>query len=461
MNGNGVTRPAGGWLDFGEESLRARIGEEGFEVELERQASGRLTPGCRERVTEKLRGLLGKSRGKGRRQVYCAVGARGVSLRRVKLPAASRDETGKLLRLQIEREFPVAPEELAWGYQTLGNGATSSEAGRRGQELLVAAVKRVVIEEYAELVRECGAQPVMTLGAFARRFLIPGAVGSYALLDIGRTHAELAVVEGGVLKSVRVLRWGGARSGANEGQPAGCAEELSGLAAVVRARWSGQRLYLTGEGARRPEVRSQIEGALGEGGVCEWLDAGKGGSATIAGLEKVWERGESPFVLEMESVRDSESPKVAVWWRWAALCGLAVVGMIVVRYGEGLLMQPRLERRLSEVREYRDRLPAVDGELGFLQYLKTNQAPYMDVLVVLADAAPPGTRIETLSLNRRGELSMRTTLRDPQQVADFRSKLAQSGLFESVALEEQTAAANRQGVNARFAGRWKTLGNTP
>jgi hypothetical protein len=119
-------------------------------------------------------------------------------------------------------------------------------------------------------------------------------------------------------------------------------------------------------------------------------------------------------------------------------------------------MKPRLERRLSEVQAYRESLPEVEGEFGFLQYLKTNQPAYLNTLFVLADAAPPGTRLDSLSMNRRGELAMRAKLRDPQQVAVFRSKLVQSGVFESVALEEQIPDPNQQHVTVRFVGRWGT-----
>ncbi len=68
------------------------------------------------------------------RRAFCAIGARGVSLRRWTLPAASKEELQRLLLLQIEREFPVAPDELAWGYRVVRNGSG------KPQEVIVAAV---------------------------------------------------------------------------------------------------------------------------------------------------------------------------------------------------------------------------------------------------------------------------------------------------------------------------------
>jgi hypothetical protein len=466
MSGTAVHLLPGLWIDFQEGSMRARAGQAVVGIELERQENGQLTAKSRERVVEELRGLLRGSPGKARLQAYAAVGARGVSLRRVKLPGASREETRKLLRLQIEREFPLGPEALAWGYQPLENGALGTENGRRGQEVLVAAVKRAVVEEYTELLRECGAQPLMTVGAFARTHLVPGGKDSFAMLELGRAHAELTIVENGALESVRLLRWpGGAPEGGKERPQADRELVWRGLAEKVRALWSGPKLYLTGEGARLPALRSCLERVLGAGSACEWLDpgTGEGGSATIAGLSKAWARngGVLPLVLESESAPMGERAQTSGRWRWAAVLGLIVLGFVSVRYAEGLVLHGRLAKRLEEVRAYRDTLPKKEGDLAFLQYLKTNQVPYLDAFFALAEAAPAGMRIETLSLNRRGELAMRTTLRDPPQVAEFRSRLVQSGLFESVALEEQTMAANRQGVNARFVGRWKTSGNSP
>lgn len=306
----------------------------------------------------------------------------------------------------------------------------------------------------------------MTLGAFARTHLVPGGEDSFAMLEIGGEHAEFTIVEHGLLESVRVLRWPGGSPEGGTGNPQAARESVwRGLAESVRARWSGSKLYLTGEGARLPALRLGFERVMGSGGTCVWLDAGAGdeGSATIVGLRKVWERsGEVlPLMLELESAPKGESARTSGRWRWAALLGLVVVGLISGRYAEGLVLHGRLTKRLAEVRAYRDTLPKREADLAFLQHLKTNQVPYLDALFALAEAAPAGMRIETLSLNRRGELTMRTTLRDPLQVAEFRSKLVQSGLFDSVALEEQTAAANRQGVNARFVGRWKTSGNSP
>src|SRR5206468_2072812 len=79
----------------------------------------------------------------------------------------------------------------------------------------------------------------------------------------------------------------------------------------------------------------------------------------------------------------------------------------------------------------------------------------LDSLFVMANAAPPGSRIETLSMNRRGDVALRASMRDSQQVGDFRSKLIESGSFSTVVVDEQTPTPDKQKVLVRITGQWK------
>jgi hypothetical protein len=60
-------------------------------------------------------------------------------------------------------------------------------------------------------------------------------------------------------------------------------------------------------------------------------------------------------------------------------------------------------------------------------------------------------------MNRRGEVSLRGSLRDGQQVTDFRAKLMDTGFFERVSVEEQVPTPDRQKVNIRITAQWKTI----
>ena len=92
-----------------------------------------------------LRGFLGQKGRAAGRSAFCAIGARGVSMRRLSLPAASEDELQRVLRLQIESEFPLSPDELAWGSRPIGPPKPPANGGPARQELLVVAVKKEVL----------------------------------------------------------------------------------------------------------------------------------------------------------------------------------------------------------------------------------------------------------------------------------------------------------------------------
>ena len=85
-------------------------------------------------------------------------------------------------------------------------GARNSAAT---QEWLVAALKRDVLQEYTQILAQCGLNPVFTLAAQARTALCPQTDLTCALLDIGRCQSELISVEQGNLTAARILPWGG------------------------------------------------------------------------------------------------------------------------------------------------------------------------------------------------------------------------------------------------------------
>src|SRR5206468_4736543 len=95
---------AGLYMEIGQSSLKVLDGEDGLELSLERQENGRLTALCVERLTLSLRVFLKQLNWRPRPRVFCALGARGVSLRRLTLPSSSKEEIQRLLPLQIERE---------------------------------------------------------------------------------------------------------------------------------------------------------------------------------------------------------------------------------------------------------------------------------------------------------------------------------------------------------------------
>jgi hypothetical protein len=241
-----------------------------------------------------------------------------------------------------------------------------------------------------------------------------------------------------------------------QGKPAAAAP-IESLAGAIRSNWTGTKLYLSGNGAR--DLAARLAGQLG-GVDCEPLavSPGEGCSAATLGLRKLAANGSWPsLTLAVKALNGSPASARPTPRKWAALAVLLLAGVCVWPYAEACLFRPRLARKLSAIKADKGRLAVIDRELGFLQFLKQNQPPYLDALYIFSKAAPPGMRLDSVSMNRHGELSLRGSAKDGQQVADFRSKLIESGFFSTVSVEEQTPTPDRQKVNLRLTAQWKPV----
>jgi len=477
------------YVEIGQSSLKVLNGEGGLDFPLDRQENGRLTRLCREQLTRSLHGFLQRKRWQPRMRALCAIGARGVSLRRLTLPPATNEEFERLLRLQIESEFPLPPDQLAWGYRRvkredgLANGPNSS------QELVVVAVKKEFVVEYSDIFSECGLNPVFTLTAFTRGRIIPQPGGSYAVLDVGHTQSEWMSVENGAPNSLRILPWGRdtvtraieQRLGISRGEAeqlkinldahntpdeetaqkiqSTVEAELNSLAELLQSTGTGQRIYVTGISARELDLAHRLAKCLGDGVACEHLESVSGaGRSALLGVEQPGDKNAEPppLLIQVNEAESGESLMRPAPWKWAALAALLAFSLFSLPYAETFLMKSGLSRRLAALKVEKQRLPEIDRELRFLQYLKDNQPPYLEALAVVANATQPGTRFDSVSMNRRGDLSLRGFMRDSQQVSDFRSKLISSGFFSTVVVEEQSPTPDRQRVNLRISAQFKS-----
>ncbi len=475
------------YLEIGQSSLKALHGNDGLELTLEWQTSGRLTGPCKERVMLGLRDFVQKKNRQSRLGAYCAIGARGVSLRHLTMPATTKEGLSQLLRLQIEREFPLPPDELAWGYHTIKGQQPNPGTGP--QELAVVAVKKEALEEYSEILGACGITPVFTLAALARSYICPPSYGSYAVLDIGRNYSEWVSFENGAPVSLKILPWGGesvtqaireklsiSRDEAEklkinlDKEPVSTGElgqlvqdaiesAIDTLAAALKRNWSGQKIYLSGKSARYKHLAARLAQALGGRAECQRLELppGEGRSAAILGLKKAYEEeGSAPLlILQVKEAKGVVRMARPAPWKWAAMVALLVISVVSFPFAEALLLKPRLAKKLAEINAAKGRLSAIDQEYDFLEYLKLNQPPYLDAAYVMANAAPNGMRIDSLSMNHAGDVSLRGSMMGSQQVADFRSKLIKSGFFSAVTVEEQTPTPDRQKVMVRITAQWK------
>jgi hypothetical protein len=158
--------------------------------------------------------------------------------------------------------------------------------------------------------------------------------------------------------------------------------------------------------------------------------------------------------MELQNGRLAEQSAGSATWKWAAGAIVLLLFSWSLRYAESILRRPRLAAKIAELNAYKEKLPKVERELAFLQFLKTNQAPYLEPIYLMANAAPPGTKFESISITPHGDFALRANMRDAQQVVDFRAKLLVSGFFPNVVVEEQTPSGNPQKTVVRITGQW-------
>ncbi len=439
------------YVEIGPDRLKARRENDGLELPLARQPDGRLTAACKENVVAALGKFLKAKSWQPRVRAVCALGSRGVSLRRLSLPAGTEEEFHRRLLLQIEGEFPLPPDELAWGWQRIGGPQPAGGATAK-QELLVVAVKKEIVADYQEMLRAGGIEPVFTLAALARRQLCAPAEAAFALLDIGDGQSELTSFEKGVPVASRIIFWG------NENVSGPADASLDALAKALNGSLAGTKLFISGDKISETFI-PRLEKVLNNGRQCGRLEfaTGPGGSAAIAGLQKSAAQGGPPLLIRVtQSVGATASRMPLDLKKWGVRAGALALALLLLPYAEALLLKSHLEKKVAGFKKESARLTVIDRELDFLRYLKLSQPPYLDTLYIFAKSAPPGTRFDALSLNSRGEVSLRTSFRDGQQVADFRSKLIASGFFTNVTVEEQTPA--QQKVNVRISAQEKTAG---
>jgi hypothetical protein len=434
------------YLEISQGWLKALREKEGLEVALERSPNGQLTAACREALVSGLQKLVQRKAWQPRARAVCAIGASGVSLRRMSLPSTAKDEISKLLRLQIEAEFPLSPDELAWGYRALGkaNGAPR-------QEFLVGAVKKDRVEEYASLFLAAGLNPVFTPAAMARSYLCPQPPGSCALLDFGLTQLELFSFENGVPIALRIFRVTAYNHGGADSQ----------WQAVAKAVAPVAKVYATGNGASAEllaELRLKFDIA------CERLDTtlATGQSAAILGLKRASEQNTgAPLLLFQTTAKPAAIGNFKftepVPKKLAIAAAVLLVLALAVPCAEALLLRGHLSKKITALKTGQDKLKVIDEEYDFLRYLKQTGPPYLDALYLFAKSAPPGTHFDSTSMTRRGDVSLRGAMQNAQQVTDFRTKLMDSGFFDRVTVEEQVPTPDRQKVNIRITAQWKAV----
>lgn len=422
------------FIEIGLDSLKIVRGAHGLELPLERTHDGKLSPGCRGTLMAELRKFLGRKSWLPHGRAVCGVSAQGVSLRRVALPAAAVNGLEDVIRLQIEKEFPLSPDDLAWGWREI--------AGDR-REAVVVAVRKAALEEYAEIFSVAGLDPEFTVAAFGRELLCRASDEPHGILEVGQNRVELAWFDKGVPAGLRILPLG----------PTLTEAILKGVAGGV--------LYLSGR-----ELSAELVSKLSGQVECRRLEfaGGEGFSSATAGLEKSAVE-KTPLLWLRTKARPT---RVSFDWsraetrRWAVRAGVLLAILLILPFAEALLVKPFLNGKLTRFKAQKQQfVSVVDPEMRFLQDYKQNQPPYLDLFYLFSKTAQPGMRLDSLTVNQHGNIALKATMPSAQAVMDFRSKLIDSGFFANITVEEQTPMQFQPTVNVRMTAQWKPAAARP
>jgi len=211
-------------LDVGSEAVRAAAVETGgTPPALRRFGEVPLPPGAvvagrilDEEAVVRAVGTLWKQHHLPRKRMVAGVAGPDVVVSRIVVPSLPEAELQELLPELVQSRLPVPVEGVVLDYVPLE--PTVGPDGGPAMALLVVAVPREVVETLLGVARRCGVEVMsVDLQAFglARGALGAGPAqegeGSRAVLDIGATLTQLAVVRGGSTCFVRHLATGGAR----------------------------------------------------------------------------------------------------------------------------------------------------------------------------------------------------------------------------------------------------------
>ncbi len=431
--------------EINEDQLCILNGNHLHETKLERLPNGRLTPACLQRLQSELPAFLHARKWLPPQPVTCAIHARGVSLRHITLPDTNGDQQLQLLPLQIEHTFPLPPQDLAWG-AILPPGHHSSTP----HTVPVFALRRESLADYETLFNQCHCIPTFTLASLIRTRLCPSTPDHWSILHLQPQQSELITFNNQQPATLQLLPWGHT-SLLNH------PNTLEHLNPTL----VGSSLHISWNPRDCPNptpILQALRSLVGSETTISTvlLDHATPRTAALQALQAQPHNNHPPLKLTLQAQQSKPRPLMptSAHYTWAIASTILLLTLTLLHLLHSSQQQTRLTQAINQVREVRQSLPLVDQQLGFLSYLQTNRQPYLRILATVAQSATPGLQIESLSLNRRGELLIRGTLQGQQPPTDFRTKLVESGAFTSVVLEEQTPGQQQDNIAFRIAAHW-------
>lgn len=162
------------------------------------------------RVIEAIKGLVSSADINAKDVTLSVSGHSSVIIKRVSLPQMTENELDEQIRFEAEQYIPFDIEDVSLDFQILG---LAEEANM--MDVLIVAVKKDKINEYAAVVREAGLNPVIVdVDAFALENMYElnyevKEGENIALVNIGASTININILKGGVSVFTRDSSVGG------------------------------------------------------------------------------------------------------------------------------------------------------------------------------------------------------------------------------------------------------------
>ena len=162
------------------------------------------------RVVEAIKELLASQK-VSTKEVVISVSGSSVIIKRVSVADMTDEELAESIKWEAEQYIPFSIDDVNVDFQKLGTGAVQGQA-----DVLLVAVKKDKINDYVNLVKEAGLEPVvMDVDAFAlaNMYELNYAIeeGTTALLNIGASVMNINILKDGVSIFTRDITVGGNR----------------------------------------------------------------------------------------------------------------------------------------------------------------------------------------------------------------------------------------------------------
>ena len=162
------------------------------------------------RVSEAIKELLASQKIKTK-EVTLSVSGSSVIIKRVSIADMTDEELAESIKWEAEQYIPFSIDDVNVDFQKLGPGATEGQA-----DILLVAVKKDKINDYVNLVKDAGLDPVVVdVDAFALSNMYElnyeTEAGITALLNIGASVMNINILRDGISIFTRDITVGGNR----------------------------------------------------------------------------------------------------------------------------------------------------------------------------------------------------------------------------------------------------------